>query len=258
MSGAAVIVAGGAALAFTQSTNSDQQSLHEPPAPATLASVAASATASEPAAPSIAGSSTASTSTTADPATGTGATGTGAATTGADATKADATDADGNADPGDTAGAGRSETKRNSGDTETYTSEKAEKEIREARRKAAEDGVELHRPLKAKVAAEGPVTEQTKTIKGTTVRVTSARHDLTGTQRLLIAGDEGWGVGNGIHCTNRIRFSQNVPATERPTVLLCWRTSSDRSVITMATDPQGKPSTATSVDLIKDEWAKLS
>jgi hypothetical protein len=43
----------------------------------------------------------------------------------------------------------------------------------------------------------------------------------------------------------------------RPNLLLCWRTSDDRSVATVLIDQSGKPSTADSVRIIDREWAKL-
>lgn len=136
------------------------------------------------------------------------------------------------------------------------TSEEVRKEIKEARAKAAADGVPLKRPLKQK-AAEVAVNERTVTSGGGTIRITTARGDLTGQRALSIAADEGERVGDGVRCTNRIRFSEGVPAQERPTVLLCWRTSAKRSVVTMAVTPEGKPAPADSIALIRQEWTKL-
>jgi hypothetical protein len=137
-------------------------------------------------------------------------------------------------------------------------SAKARKEVEEAREKAAADGVELQRPLKQQSAnGDGAVNERTETVKDGTIRVVTAKHDLTGQRELALAADKGKSVGDGVHCTNKLRFAQGAAATERPTVLLCWRTSEDRSVVTMSVTPEGKPATATSVRLIDKEWAKL-
>ena len=46
-------------------------------------------------------------------------------------------------------------------------------------------------------------------------------------------------------------------AAIRPNLLLCWRTSADRSVATVLVDQKGKPSAAESVQIINREWAKL-
>jgi len=136
------------------------------------------------------------------------------------------------------------------------TPEKVRKEVQRARAQAAADGIPLKRPLKQKTLTSA-IEERTEKIKNGTVRVMSAKEDLTGQRALSYAGDQGKPVGGGISCTNKIRFSKGVPATERPSVLLCWRTSSERSVVTMAVTPKDKPSTATSIDLIKREWARL-
>jgi len=131
------------------------------------------------------------------------------------------------------------------------------REIEEARKKAAADGVRLQRPLKPQAAAAaGPVNERTERTADGSIRVISAEHDLSG-QRELRLVDGGKPVGNGVSCTNRMRFAQGAPATARPTVLVCWRVSAKRSVVTMAVTPEGMPSTAASVELIDKEWAGL-
>ncbi|MEV6301472.1 hypothetical protein AB0M02_18825 [Actinoplanes sp. NPDC051861] len=134
------------------------------------------------------------------------------------------------------------------------TTERVRDEIEQARARAAEEGVTLQRPLKQARGAQ--VEHRTETTKNGTIRVTTARDDLTGTAPLTIAADEGTRVGSA-HCTDRVRFSQDAPAVKRPTLLLCWRTSADRSVVTMAVTPKGKPKAATSVEIIDQEWAKL-
>ncbi len=137
------------------------------------------------------------------------------------------------------------------------------KEIEEARAKAAADGFALQRPPKedskrgSAAEAAASINEWTEKVKNGSVRVTTAHRDLTGESALLIAGDRGKSVGGDVNCTNKVRFSQDAPAMERPTMLLCWRTSSDRSVVTMMATPDGEPSAGASVSIINREWAKL-
>jgi hypothetical protein len=91
---------------------------------------------------------------------------------------------------------------------------------------------------------------------GATVRVISARQDLTGQRELTIAADRGQVVGSA-SCTDNFRFSGGAAAVRKPTMLLCWQTSAAKSVITLAVSASGRPSSATSVALIKRQWAKL-
>jgi len=89
-----------------------------------------------------------------------------------------------------------------------------------------------------------------------TMRVITARGDLTGQRELAWAADEGRAVGNA-RCTQNFRFNPGASVGERPTMLLCWRTSSDRSVYTVAVDLDGRPSTSDSVAAIDKAWSKL-
>lgn len=136
--------------------------------------------------------------------------------------------------------------------------DKVRKEIEEARAKAAADGVKLQRPLKQKTtAAVGAVNERTEHTADGSIRVISAKHDLSGQREMRFAGDRGKPAGKGVSCTNRMRFAEGSPVTARPTALLCWRISGKRSVVTMAVAPGGRPSRAASVAVISKEWAAL-
>jgi hypothetical protein len=133
-------------------------------------------------------------------------------------------------------------------------------EINKARARAKADGIELQRPLTAKGKSEmtdGSYSQWNESTKNGSVRVTTAGHDLTDSSDLLPAGDGGKPVGDGVKCTNRVRFSQDAAPTTRPTLLVCWRTSSKRSVVTMMATPNGEPSAAANVSIINREWAKL-
>lgn len=137
---------------------------------------------------------------------------------------------------------------------------KVRREIDEARARAAEDGFPLKRPVTAAPgikAATGPVNERTEKTPEGSVRVVSARFDLTGQRELLLVADKGFAVGTA-RCTQQVRFSSGEEPRERPSMLLCWRTSDSRSVVTMAVASEGKPSTDVSIAVIDKEWAKLA
>jgi hypothetical protein len=115
------------------------------------------------------------------------------------------------------------------------------------------------RPIQHAVGrpAAGPVRERSvKTAQGT-IRVVSARYDLTGQRELGLAADPGEAVGSS-HCTQRLRFSSEAAGQLKPSVLLCWRTSARRSVITLAVAAHGRPSPDGSVAAIDREWSALA
>jgi len=91
---------------------------------------------------------------------------------------------------------------------------------------------------------------------GGTLRVVSGRGDLTGQRELALAADQGKPVG-AARCTQKVRFSAGAPAVERPTLMICWRTSATRSVFTVAVAAKGRPSAEKSVAAIARQWAKL-
>ena len=89
---------------------------------------------------------------------------------------------------------------------------------------------------------------------GSAVRVLSARYDLTVGGSLLEAADAGVPVG-AARCTRNLRVA-GVRET-RPGVLLCWRASPDKSVVTVATRAGGGPVAATSARIIDRVWQRL-
>jgi hypothetical protein len=135
----------------------------------------------------------------------------------------------------------------------------AAQRIAAARAAMAKDGVAVQRPL-APVARmdSAAVTETTvgSSADGGTVKISSARGDLTGYAEMAWAADSGQAVGSA-RCTHKFRFAQGVPASTKPTMLLCWHTSATRSVYTLAVSPHGNPKAATSVAAIDAQWAKL-
>jgi hypothetical protein len=104
-------------------------------------------------------------------------------------------------------------------------------------------------------AASGPVTVANEAgADGSTIRVVSARYDLTGRWELLLAADRGRQVGDG-RCTNT--FKVGGTAEVRPTMLLCWRTTAPKSVVTVATVERGTPSPPVSIAAIARAWSAL-
>jgi hypothetical protein len=130
--------------------------------------------------------------------------------------------------------------------------------IRAARKDAAKSGHPLQRALTPHIAAagEGPVSTRTETTPDGTIRVVTAKFDLTGQQEMLIAADRGRPVGDA-RCTNRVHFTNAAAPREIPNLLLCFRTSATRSVVTLAVGKKGSPSAAASAAVIAREWARL-
>jgi hypothetical protein len=134
--------------------------------------------------------------------------------------------------------------------------------ISAARSSAAKAGFPLQRPLSPASAAAEAVPPTVTTIgsleaDGATMRVVSARYDLTGQRELAWAADDGEQIGQA-HCTQNFHFSNNGTARVRPTMLLCWHTSADRSVLTVAVTRSGRPSKPASVAVIDKLWAQLN
>jgi hypothetical protein len=137
--------------------------------------------------------------------------------------------------------------------------DKVRKDIEEARAKAARDGHALQRPLSvAPQAAAAEVTEETRALPGGgTMRVISAKGDLSGRREMLWAADDGKKVGEA-DCTRTFRFSRDEPGRVRPTMLLCWRISGKRSVVVLSVTRQGSPSAKQAVKVLNTRWNRLS
>ena len=130
--------------------------------------------------------------------------------------------------------------------------------IDEAKGAAAKaDNVRRPNPPKIVPAdAKVTVTQSGSLAEGGTLKVVSARADLTGQRELGIVADEGRAVGDA-RCTQNIRFSEGQPAQEKPTLLICWRTSAGKSVYTVSTVRTGRPSAENAVAALNRQWAKL-
>jgi hypothetical protein len=132
----------------------------------------------------------------------------------------------------------------------------AAERIAEARAAAAKAGYPIERPLVTQGGGPVTVTNTGSLQSGGTMRVISARYDVTGQREMLWAADDGRAAGNA-RCTQNFHFSNNKTARVRPTMLMCWRTSAAKSVVTIAVVPKGRPSSAASVAAIDAQWAKL-
>ncbi|GGM97710.1 hypothetical protein FHR83_000244 [Actinoplanes campanulatus] len=110
--------------------------------------------------------------------------------------------------------------------------------------------------LRKRFGFGGPeIADRTEKLGEGTVRIVTAQSDLTGDRELILAGDDGTEVGGGVHCTTDV--PNDTVMSPAPEMLMCWRTSPERSVITMTTTPEGEPSTADSVVVIQREWDRL-
>lgn len=132
-----------------------------------------------------------------------------------------------------------------------------------ARSAAEKAGTTVRKPLPntnggAAAAADEVKVTETGTLKENRaiMRVVSARQDLTGQRELAWAADEGVPVGNA-RCTQNFRLSAGAPVSEKPTLLLCWRTSPTKTVYTVSVKLDSRPSKQESVDIIERTWAKM-
>jgi hypothetical protein len=127
---------------------------------------------------------------------------------------------------------------------------------------AAEDGVEVQRPLPAATAA-GALEDLTVTDSGSlredrgTLRVVSAHGDLTGYKELAWVADDGDAVGFA-RCSQTFRFAGNAKPARKPNLLVCWRTSAAKSVYTVMVDLDGRPSKQDSVAALAKRWSAMS
>jgi len=132
------------------------------------------------------------------------------------------------------------------------------KQIMAAREKAAKDGIPLQRPLtapKLQVHDASSYAEESRPLPGGgTMRIMSARYDLSGQKEMLWAADQGSRHGD-VRCTQNFHFSSTGKAAVRPTMLLCWRTSAARSVVVLTVAK--KPSAADSAGVIDQRWNQL-
>jgi hypothetical protein len=132
-------------------------------------------------------------------------------------------------------------------------------EILKARKKMEKEGVEVKRPLKKGGAAQAANVEATtegSLSTGGIVRMVTAKEDLTG-QRELAWVSGGITKYRDVPCSQTVRFSPDSPPEKKDNLLICWRTSAAKSVISIVVDPDGKPSRAKAVDALEKEWRSM-
>ncbi|AGL19799.1 hypothetical protein [Actinoplanes sp. N902-109] len=147
---------------------------------------------------------------------------------------------------------------------EPVTSSKAtrEEQIAAVRKLARQPNNQVRRPLPQPVTAveDGDLTvADTGSLKKdrATLRVVSARQDLTGQRELSTVADAGVPAGPA-RCTQNFRFGAGAPAVTKPTLLICWRTSAGKSVYTVAVDLDGRPDRDKSVAALQHVWDAMS
>jgi len=106
-------------------------------------------------------------------------------------------------------------------------------------------------------AASVPVTVTIRSgTDGSVIRVVSARYDLTGRWELLAAADPGQ-VVDGARCTRNLRIGAAATPELRPSLLLCWRTAANKSVVTIAINKARAPSARASATIVDQEWIAM-
>jgi hypothetical protein len=141
--------------------------------------------------------------------------------------------------------------------------EEPSERVRKAREAAQKDGVKITRPLPVKdnpagAAAAAAAKEQIigSAKEGGTMRIVTVRGDLAGQREI------GWVAGGikkhgKVECSQRFKLYNEQKPKTRPSLLVCWRTSADRSVIVVDTKIGGRPAVAKSLSVIDREWRKL-
>ena len=138
--------------------------------------------------------------------------------------------------------------------------QRVREEIEQARKQAARDGYPLRRALTPSPGAArnaAAVSEETRPLLGGgTMRVISAKSDLSGQQEMLWAADQGKPAGSA-RCTQNFRFAQNDKPAVRPTMLLCWRITDERSVVVLSVAPNGAPAQTQTLNALDTQWDRL-
>jgi hypothetical protein len=92
---------------------------------------------------------------------------------------------------------------------------------------------------------------------GATMRLVSALGDLTGRRELSWVADAGVSVGDGF-CSQNFHYSAPVATGLNPSLMVCWRVSPLKSVISVAVTKTGTPSAQAGVEAIDRRWEQLS
>ena len=86
-----------------------------------------------------------------------------------------------------------------------------------------------------------------------TIRAVTARIDLTGKLEQAWAADEGTEAGDG-RCTQNVRLTPGGKAGVRPTLVLCWHTTSTLSAYVLLIDPKAPVAVATGRKALDEVW----
>lgn len=139
-------------------------------------------------------------------------------------------------------------------------SEDDNRRMTEARAAARRNNVPISRPIPRTVAE---IPDDAVTVRnvasargGETLRLVSARADLTGQRELAWVADNGRKVGLA-RCSQTIKLATDAKPARKPNLLICWRTGTTRSVYTVMVDFDGDPSERESVTLIDATWRQL-
>lgn len=140
----------------------------------------------------------------------------------------------------------------------------AQERVKAAREAAEKDGVEVQHPLPQRAqaatmadpdSAKVTTTGSLKKDRGT-MRIVTVQGDLTGQRELA------W-VAGGItdhgpaSCSQTFKLSNEAKPAKRKNLLVCWRTSAAKSVVTVTVDLDGKPSVSKSLAVIDKQWRNL-
>jgi hypothetical protein len=130
--------------------------------------------------------------------------------------------------------------------------------LRRVQEDAQRNTVKVKRPLITPPDKPGEVTvtEHGGGEDGKLLRIVTARKDLTGYSELAWVADGGTRVGKA-KCSQKFRLSNETEPKERPTLLVCWRTSAKKSVYTVAVNVNGRPSRPQSVSAIDKAWSQF-
>ena len=132
-------------------------------------------------------------------------------------------------------------------------------QAREANEKAGTTPRNPLRPTNGVITPAAVTVQESGSVRkdGRSLRVMSARSDLTGQRELAWVAGKGERVGTA-RCSQNFQLSNSVKPKVRPTLLVCWRTSATKSVYTVSVDVKRPPSKQASVAAIDEAWAKLS
>jgi hypothetical protein len=91
---------------------------------------------------------------------------------------------------------------------------------------------------------------------GETMRVVSALGDLTGQRELAWVADGGVPVGDAF-CSQNFHYTAPVAPGPNPSLMICWRLSPVKSVISVAVSKTGTPTVESGVAAIDRQWNRL-